>query len=282
MRTRDLAAGVVAALLAGAGVAGAAELTGASAPLGQGTVQSYAVIGADGAPTEIGVAFSKGALDGLPAEPNATSRCFDLNGDGKIADHGECDGDYESDLPLPAELTGRDDIPFGWSMVNWGAHGHPPEAWLVPHFDIHFYQIPREAVQAMKIGSCGIFMDCADFELAVKPVPAKYVNPDHINVQAAVGQMGNHLIDSKTPELGNPPQPFTHTWIYGAFDGHVIFHEVMVTRDFLANGGDACADVKQPEAWEKAGYYPTRYCFRHDAEGGLKVFMTDFAKRDAG
>jgi hypothetical protein len=272
------------ALTAGALIwvnAAAAELPGTETPIGNGTVRSYAVVAADGAPTEIGVAFSNGALDGLPAEQNNTSRCFDLNGSGAI-DTGECEGDYDFVLPLPAELTGRSDIPFGWAMVNWNPHGHPPQPWSVPHFDIHFYQISPEAVDAIRLGPCGIFMNCDDFQRAIKPVPAKYINADHISVEAAVAQMGNHLIDSKTPELGTPPQPFTHTWIFGAYDSHVIFHEVMVTADFLKAGADVCADIKQPEAWETAGYYPTRYCFHNEADGAVRVFMKDFVMREAG
>ncbi len=261
----------------------AAELAGASAPLGQGTVGSYAVIGADGVPAEIGIVFSKGALDGLPPEPNRTSRCVDLDGNGQINETGECDGDYQSDLPFPAEVTARADISFVFTMVNWNAFGHQPEPWLLPHFDIHFYQIPKSAVDAIRLGPCGILINCEDFERAVKPVPAKYIHPEHASVGAAVGQMGNHLIDTKTPEMGDPPEIFTHTWIFGAYDGRVIFHEIMATQDFLSSGEDLCADIKQPEAWRQGGYYPTRYCFRNeDPSGRLRVFMEGFVLRPAG
>jgi hypothetical protein len=258
------------------------EITSTSVPQGQGTVASYALFDAGGAPQEIGVTFSKGALDGLPPEPNRTSRCYDLDGNGQINETGECDGDYQIDLPFPAEVTSRGDISFDFAMVNWNPHGHPPEPWLPPHFDIHFYQVPKSWVTAIRLGPCGILMNCDDFQRAIKPVPAKYVHPDHVSVEAAVGEMGNHLIDVKTPEFGDPPQPFTHTWIFGAFDGHVIFHEVMATVEFMASGENLCAPIKQPEAWARAGYYPTRYCFRHRSDGGLKVFMEGFELRPAG
>ena len=140
--------------------ASAAELTGTTAPHGDGTVSSYAVIGDDGTPAEIGIVFSAGALDGLPEARNATSRCFDLNGNGAIDAQGECEGDYEVDLPFPAEVTGRDDIPFEFAMVNWNPEGHPPPPWLLPHFDIHFYQVPLATVDDIRVGSCGIFIDC--------------------------------------------------------------------------------------------------------------------------
>jgi hypothetical protein len=260
----------------------AGELTGTSMPLGQGTVTSFHVLGADGAPAEIGVTISSGAFDGLPDAPNNTSRCFDRDGNGAINESGECEGDYQLTLPFADELAGREDIPFVFAMVNYQPNGHPPQAWAVPHFDIHFYSIPPEEVAAIRTGPCDFFIDCADRERALKPVPAKYVHPDHADVGATVGLMGNHLIDTRTPELGTPPRPFTHTWIFGAWDGRIIFHEVMATRDFLLLGQDACADIKQPEAWERAGYYPTRYCFRRAADGGVQVYMADFVMRQAG
>lgn len=257
------------------------EMTGATLPLGQGTVSSFATIGEDGVPAEIGVIFSAGAFDGLPAEPSQSGRCFDLNGDGVIG-HGECEGDHQRDLPFPSEVRERADIPFEFSMVNWNPHGHDPEVWSVPHFDIHFYSIPESEVEAIALGDCGYFMDCAAFARATKPVPAQYVHADHANVGAAVGLMGNHLIDTQTPEFADPDTPFTHTWIFGAFDARIIFHEVMATHEFLTATDDLCHPIKQPQAWERAGHYPTRYCFRREADGGVRVYMTDFVMRPAG
>lgn len=278
MTTATLAALLISL---GVGPAFAGAIIGASAPQGQGIVESYAVVGAGGVPQQIGIVFSKGALNGLPQRRNNISRCFDLDNNGVINDTGECEGDYENNLPFPAEVTGRADIPFDFAMVNWNPEGHPPEPWLPAHFDIHFYQIPYSSVDAMRVGSCGIFMNCDDFQRAIKPVPAKYTHAEHASVQAAVGRMGDHLIDTLTPEFGTPPAPFTHTWIFGAYDGSVIFHEVMATHSFMALGPDSCAPIKQPEAWEKSGYYPTSYCFSHAPDGALKVFMEGFVLRPA-
>lgn len=275
---------VLAAIAAvfGTTLAVAGEMSGASLPIGNGTVTSYADIGEDGVPAEIGIVFSAGALEGLPAGRNPTSRCFDVDGDGSIGP-GECEGDHQHDLPSPAEVRGRDDIPFEFAMVNWNPEGHEPPVWSVPHFDIHFYSIPPAVVEMMALGKSGFFMDCDTFAVATKPVPAKYVHPDHTDVGAAVGLMGNHLIDTKTPEFATPGTPFTHTWIFGAFDGRIIFHEVMVTHEFLTTTDEVCADIKQPEAWEQTGYYPTRYCFRPDAaDGSVRVYVADFVMRPVG
>ena len=280
MMSRVVVAAAAAVLLS-TGSSFASELAGVSAALGQGTVQSYTLLGADGAPTEIGVTLSAGAFEGLPDEPNNTSRCVDFDGNGTINASGECEGDLQLNLPFAAELAGREDIPFVFAMVNYQPHGHPPLAWAVPHFDIHFYSITPAEVEAIRTGPCEFFIDCDVREQAIKPVPAAYVHPDHVDVGAAVGLMGNHLIDIKTPELAKGGPPFTHTWIYGAFDGRIIFHEVMATNEFLASTPDLCADIKQPEAWQRAGYYPTRYCFRREADGGLSIYLADFVLRPA-
>lgn len=277
----------VAALAAGfvsfVGHSLAAELPGTVGPMGRGSVQSYTLLDAAGAPAEIGVILSAGAFEGLPEEPNNTSRCFDRDANGRVNHSGECEGDYQLTLPFAAELAGRTDIPFAFAMVNYQAHGHPPQPWAVPHFDVHFYSIPPEAVEAIALGPCDFFIDCAARERAMVPVPAAYVHADFADVGAAVGLMGNHLVDTKTPEFAEGGPPFTHTWIYGAFDGQVIFHEVMATNAFLTTTPDLCTAIKQPAAWARAGYYPTRYCFRRDAaDGSMRIYMTDFVMREAG
>lgn len=271
-----------AAVLLSSGPSFTDELPGASAPLGNGTVGSYTILGGEGVPQEIGVVFLAGALDGLPAEKNNVSRCFDRDGDGANSEH-ECEGDYQLTLPFAAVPGVDADVPFTFAMVNYNPKGHIPAAWSVPHFDIHFYSVPLADVEAIRVGSCDFFIDCDDQKRALMPVAAKYVHPDHIDVGAAVGLMGNHLIDSKTPELASPGSPFTHTWVFGAYEGRIIFHEVMATTDFLTATGDVCADIKQPQARETAGYYPTRYCFRRDtSDGTLRVYMADFVLQPAG
>jgi hypothetical protein len=44
--------------------------------------------------------------------------------------------------------------------------------------------------------------------------------------------MGNHLLDSQSPELKDS-LPFATTFIYGAYEGELIFWEPMITLDFL-------------------------------------------------
>ncbi|MGE5173722.1 MAG: hypothetical protein ACM3MD_07835, partial [Betaproteobacteria bacterium] len=193
-----------------------------AAATGQGTVRSYAQLRDDGSPVSLGIMFGKAMLNGLPSEPNTTSRCFDVNGNGVI-ERGECEGDFETILALPKEIGDKASMPLKWIAVNWNPEGHSapaPPPWVAPHFDFHFYLMSKKAVQDIRPGKCGVLIDCEDFKRATMPVPAQYLPKNHINVGAAVPAMGNHLIDTTTPELAKPPTKFTHTFIYGAYDGH--------------------------------------------------------------
>lgn len=255
---------------------------GDSVKMGQGAARTYLEVDAEDKPVSLGVVFDKRLLEGLPAEPNNSGRCFDGNGNGHFDEH-ECVGDYEIVLAMPQEVAGRSDIPFQWVGLNWNPYGHmhpAPPPWAAPHFDFHFYTAKQETIQQIRTGTCAELIDCEDFKRAQVPVPAKYVAPDHIDVGAAVPAMGNHLIDPTSPELVDPNQKFTHTWIYGAYDGHIIFYEPMITRDFLLSQPDVCTSLKMPQAWETSGYYPTKYCVRYFEESGeYKVSLEEFVMR---
>ena len=82
---------------------------------------------------------------------------------------------------------------------------------------------------------------------------------------ASVAGMGNHLVDSRDPELADPSLGFSSTFIYGAYDGKLIFLEPMVSRAFLASRPDRCTPIRAPKGYATPGYYPTTYCVRHDA-----------------
>lgn len=257
---------------------------GAPVGMGNGTVRTYLAFDQGGKPMELGVLMDADALQGLPAERTTSGRCFDMNGNGRIDESGECEGDHEYVLALPAVVADRWDIAFKWVGLNWQVHGHiPPGTYDLPHFDFHFYIANEAAVRAIRTGSCGIFMDCDDFKRATQPVPAKYVDHRHVSVGAAVAAMGNHLIDTTAPEFAKPPRKFTHTWIYGAYDGRITFHEPMITREFLLTRPNVCAPIKQPQAWQISGYYPTRYCMRyHERANKYTVSLEGLEYRESG
>jgi hypothetical protein len=284
--------GLIGALAAAPVLCGVAPAAAAAEPkviatppqkMGNGQARAYVALDADGKPLALGVSMDKGVLEGLPKEPDLTSRCFDKNGNGKM-EMEECIGDYNVTFMLEGEAA-KAVAPFKWVALNWNPHGHPPPApppWAVPHFDFHFYIADREAVKMLRPGACGELIDCEDFKKATKPVPGKYIHRDHINVDAAVPDMGNHLINSKAPELAKGGPPFTHTFIFGAYDGRITFLEPMITHAYLVSNPTMCALIKQPEAWEIAGSYPTKYCIRHlDQVGRYTVSLEEFVARPA-
>jgi hypothetical protein len=266
-----------------AGRAGGEVHYGAPVHVGRRTMRTYLAIDGAGAPTELGVLLDAGALEGLPTEPTTSGRCFDMNGNGRIDAHGECEGDHEYVLAMPTVVADRVDIPVQWVGINWNVHGHaPPDVYDLPHFDFHFYMASEASIRRIRVGSCAFFIDCDDFKRATKPVPAKYVDSRHVNVDAAVAAMGNHLIDTTSPELAKPPKKFTHTWIFGAYDGRITFLEPMITREYLLSRPKTCAAIKQPEAWQLSGYYPTRYCMRyHDRVDKYTISMEGLVFRKA-
>ena len=264
----------------------AAEVTvisGEAQALGKGRARVYVALDASGIPLALGASLDRAALDGLPAQPNSTNRCFDKNKDGKLDAH-ECIGDYELVFMLP-DAAAATLAPFKWVGLNWNPHGHmapAPPPWSEPHFDFHFYTADRQAVKAIRPGGCGELIDCEDFKKATRPVPAQYVHADHINVDAAVPDMGNHLINVKSPELQKGGPKFTHTFIYGAYDGHIIFYEPMITHAYIASNPAMCTRIKQPKAWQATGYYPTKYCVRHlQGPERYTISLEGFVKREA-
>ena len=257
------------------------RILGRSIELGKGTVSSYARLDRDGAPRAIGVAFSASALEGLPTGSDG-HHCFDRNRDGVIDRATECLHSYEHVIPLPDAVARRTDIPFTWVLLNWNPAGHiPPGIYDMPHFDVHFYMERIEKVFALQAGPCGPeLIRCDQFEAARKPVPSNYMHPDFKDVEAVVPAMGNHLIDLTGPEFRG--QPFTRSWIFGAYDGVVTFYEEMVTRAFLLSRPNTCFPIKSPPAVGRSGFYPTVSCLRHDAKTNeYLVSMEDFVFRTA-
>jgi hypothetical protein len=286
-RSALVLAGAAAVLAGCAAVGGRREGSGGrtlgwQVPLGNGTVASYAEVDRQGAPAAVGIVLSRAALEGLPPTGSDQHHCFDRNRDGTVDPATECVETYEFVVPLPDAVARRADIPFKWVLLNWNPVGHiPPGVYDVPHFDVHFYMEPIANVFAITAGPCGPeLVRCDQFQTAKKPVPANYVPADFRDVDAVVPAMGNHLIDLSGPEFQK--QPFTHSWIYGAYDGRVIFGEVMLTRAFLLSRPSTCVPIKAAAAVAVGGFYPTVYCVRHEAPtGAYTVSLERFVRREA-
>ena len=123
-------------------------------------------------------------------------------------------------------------------------------------------------------------MRCDQYELAKKALPPNYIVADFQDVDAVVPAMGNHLIDLTGPEFNG--EEWKRSWIFGTYDGEIIFYEEMLTRAVLLSHPDACYPIKSPPAVGIRGYYPTQSCIRFDPETGeYTVSMEAFELRES-
>jgi hypothetical protein len=74
--------------------------------------------------------------------------------------------------------------------------------------------------------------------------------------------MGGHWVDPQSNEFNK--QPFTRTFLYGNYDGQIIFMEPMITKAFLEAKTAVTETIKLPSKYAKRGYYPTRYSVKYD------------------
>lgn len=258
---------------------------GTPIPRGDGFLQGYTQrIGHR--PVAMGVTFTPATLRNLPTEYSDGKYCFDKDGDGRFDLHMECAVGHEGVLDLPEPFLENVDTPFTWSLTNYNPEGHvPPGVYDVAHFDVHFYIQSLEDRNAIRPGPCPVLTHCDDYARAKIPVPVRHVHPDFKDLDAVEPAMGNHLIDDTGPEFHGVP--FTHTWIYGSYDGEISFYEAMITTKWfedLRTGAvaDRCVAFKQPQAWKIAGWYPTTYCMEYrENRGDYVVSMSDWVHRNA-
>lgn len=215
----------------------AGTFVGATRPLGSGTVRSWVTLDDAGKPVAVGLTISESAFKSAPAELPKGKEGVELI------------------LPLPKEAatTAFDHIGFDWNPM-----GHPPaNIYTVPHFDIHFYTISsaeRESITAQ-----GDDLQKCYVKPAPEYAPAGYIlAPD-----TAVPRMGAHWVDPSARELNG--QPFTRTFLYGNYNGRIIFYEPMIAKSFFETKTDLTEYIKLPQKYARPGYYPTRYSVRYDA-----------------
>jgi len=231
--------------------------------LGDGRARTYAVIddNAGGRTLELGVALDERALDGLRApDPARPTHDMDMY-----------------DLALPERAAGA----FQFVELDWNpkGHGFPHD---VAHFDFHFWAASRAERDAIMPD------DPAFAEKAAHSPPAADVPPYYVSPATALGlppvavaepMMGIHWVDVRSPELQRFPggdstryQPFTRTFIYGAWDGRFTFMEPMITRAYLLAKRDVAAAATRDEvipiptspAFPAGAFRPDAYRIAYD------------------
>ena len=92
--------------------------------------------------------------------------------------------------------------------------------------------------------------------------------------------MGNHYIDPADHNFHG--EMFKRHWVYGVYDGRVIFYEEMLTLAYMQSKPDTCYPIATAEAVAVAGYYPTQSCIRYSsARDEVTVSLEGFVSRAA-
>jgi hypothetical protein len=160
-----------------------------------------------------------------------------------------------------AAATGVDHM-----TVYWEPHGHPPGAYLTPHFDFHFYNISTATREAI---------DCTD---VTKPaaLPADYGMIDleipelGVLVGLCVPEMGMHALLAS--ELQSD-RIFDGTMVIGFYQGSPIFFEPMIARDMLMRRQSFELPMPAVSGLPAGVRYPQRFRAEYDAAGAAFRFI---------
>ena len=173
---------------------------------------------------------------------------------------------------------------FDHVMMNWNPQGHDPVVLFAkPHFDFHFDMDDMAAIQAIS-PSDPDYTAKAEHMPEARYVPQDYVVPPGPPVaEQAVPGMGVHLVDSSDTSLVPGSYDFQQIIINGVWDGRYTFIEPMITREWLLTKPTLQQQpLKQPTAYQKAGYYPTAYSVRVDEQTNEYVIaLTGMTMREA-
>ena len=200
---------------------------------------------------------------------------------------------FGATIPMDAITGAPEDAPMAWPPVAnavvklpdavaaatgfhamtvfWEAHGHPPGAYLTPHFDFHFYSMTDEARMAI---------DCVDTS---KPsaIPAGYALPD-VNIPEigdllglCVPAMGMHSLPASELESS---EIFEKTMVVGYYQGTSIFVEPMITKATMMARQTFTLEMPDVPGRPAGARYPMQFRADYDSTGNSYRFVfSDFA-----
>jgi hypothetical protein len=228
---------------------------GTATQLGTGHIRTYMEYD-NGRPVELGVELTEGVMQGLPHHG------FD-----------PASGVHGAEYVL--ELPQGNPTPFKHVVVQWNPGGHePPGMYDLPHFDFHFYTIDNAARLAISP------KDQAFEQKAANQPQAEFLPPGYIlPAPLAIPAMGVHWIDPKSPEFNGGK--FTQTFIFGSYDGQMIFAEPMITRSFLETKETVVRPLPVAAKYSPAGLYPAAYAIRWVPEAKVwRVALSELTARN--
>ncbi len=153
----------------------------------------------------------------------------------------------------------------------WEGDGHPPGAFMTPHFDFHFNMVTPAEIAAI---------DCKDLS---KPtaLPAAFALPDiplppdmakMTGVPSLIGmcvpKMGMHAILASEVERKDA---FEGSMVIGYYKGKTVFIEPMIAKATLMK--KASFDIPMPDLPGLTGAHPTKFHAEWDAAANSYRFM---------
>ena len=222
---------------------------GPAVQFGEGHVRSWANISHDDKPLAIGIEFTEGVLQ-------------------QQAEHQGSGDNHGHEVLLTLHQKAKALMPFDHLTMGFMGAGHPPPGiYSVPHFDFHFYKMPLE--ERLAIPSYPQAMSAFN-----NNPPQGYLPPAYVKAPAGEAQMGAHWMDVLSPEFNG--QSFTHTFVYGSYDGKVNFFEPMATLAFLSSGTTVHKAIRQAQLFDPMNtYYPTRYNIWKDQDKNRHYIAMD-------
>jgi len=224
-------------------------LKGPEVTMGNGKANSFFKIDNNDTPIEIGFEMTKEALNGLTQIPMDFAN---------------------STFVLPLDQKAIDVTPFDHLVINWQPHGHPPVGvYTEPHFDFHFYKITLAERLAIPP-----YTPASAAKIDLLP-PSGFMPATYKADPGGIPAMGKHWSDPAAPS------PFSHTMIYGSYNGQVHFVEPMVTLAILQGGTTINIPYAQPLNFAKAGkWYPTKYnIYKDNNTNKHYVTLSEFVRR---
>ena len=237
---------------------------GETASLYDGPISTWARLGSDGEIREVGLTIALAVAENAPVDPHEAS---DENG------HAHSEPSVQAAFPAAV----KDATYFDHVSVDFVPGGHPPEPYLLPHFDIHFYGISTPKQLAI---------DCSDdTKPAASLLPIHYILVTTDGTPAGpadcVPEMGQHAADITSPELDPASgETFTKTMILGYYGGAFVFFEPMITRDYLL--GRQSFEMPVPDAHQPGDWtlYPRSFRGQYDPDDDTYRFIwSDFEPR---
>lgn len=188
--------------------------------------------------------------------------------------------------------------PFQYVEIDWNTEGEPrgPNgSFISPHFDFHFYLLPRDVIEreleciSSNGKTCDSFLTDYDQTRRFQDMPDMEHVPDlyRPDVGSAIPAMGMHHLDM-TADYTVDSVNHTPVLIYGSFDGEIVFAEASVTL-YTLQDAKAAPDHRisfpfhQPTSFDTAIDWPTEFVIEYlpDTEG-FRAGFAGFQHHEAG